>query len=48
MTDPHFAKKLASIRSLDELLGFATYRDFTDEERQAIALRRVELQRSGK
>lgn len=43
--DPHFAKKLASIRSLDELHGFATYRDFNEAERQAIALRRAELQR---
>lgn len=43
--DPHFARKLASIRSLDELHGFATYRDFNEAERQAIALRRAELQR---
>lgn len=47
--DPHFDKKLASIKSLEELSGFHQHfpRPITDYELRAIVLKRTELQKAG-
>jgi len=49
--DPHFASKLATVRSIAELDGFAAQKradGATDEEIAAIVRRRAELQREGR
>ena len=47
--DPHFDKKLASIKSLEELSFFHKHfpRPITDYELRAIVLKRTELQKAG-
>lgn len=56
MTDPHFAKKLASIQTLEELDGFVWGKNwgagrgtaYDEAEKAAVALRRAEIARDGR